>query len=280
MSGGPGAEGGKSGPSNLTLRLVSGAILAVVALALTYLGGVAFRLFAVLIAVMVFREWLAMRRPGNRIADALGWAALAAALAVMLAGASAPISFAVLAAAFTVNLAHALVTGGDRWGAWGIAYAGLPALALAFMRGSDEAGLIAILFLYAAVWGTDVLAYFVGRSVGGPKLAPSISPGKTWSGAIGGGVSGAVAGTAVIYFTGAAMQLGVAFVLAFLLSVASQAGDLFESAVKRRHGVKDSGTIIPGHGGVMDRVDGLVAAAILLYVLGTVFAGPAGPFSR
>ena len=137
-------------------------------------------------------------------------------------------------------------------------------------------GLIAILFLFAVVWATDILAYFVGRSVGGPKLAPSISPGKTQSGAAGGAVGGVVAG--VILAAAAGLSgLGQLAVIALVLSILAQAGDLFESWVKRQHGVKDSSAIIPGHGGVMDRIDGLVAAAFALYILGTLSGGANTP---
>ncbi|MER9183789.1 phosphatidate cytidylyltransferase, partial [Mesorhizobium sp. M0767] len=127
------------------------------------------------------------------------------------------------------------------------------------------------LFLFAVVWATDIFAYFVGRSIGGPRLAPSISPGKTRSGALGGVVGGVVAGLllAAVAGTGNLVVLGV---VALVLSIVAQAGDLFESWVKRRHGRKDSGTLIPGHGGIMDRVDGLVAAAFALYVIGWISA--------
>ncbi|TIT51073.1 MAG: phosphatidate cytidylyltransferase, partial [Mesorhizobium sp.] len=118
---------------------------------------------------------------------------------------------------------------------------------------------------------TDISAYFVGRAVGGPKLAPSISPGKTQSGALGGAVGGVVAGL-LLAATAGAGNLAVLGVVALVLSIVAQAGDLFESWVKRRHDRKDSGTLIPGHGGVMDRVDGLVAAAFALYVIGWISA--------
>jgi phosphatidate cytidylyltransferase len=126
------------------------------------------------------------------------------------------------------------------------------------------------------VWATDICAYFVGRAVGGPKLAPSISPGKTQSGALGGTVGGVVAG--LLLATGAgAGNLATLGLVALVLSVISQAGDLFESWVKRQHGAKDSSTLIPGHGGVMDRVDGLVAAALALYVIGWICASADHP---
>ncbi|WP_011580725.1 MULTISPECIES: phosphatidate cytidylyltransferase [Chelativorans] len=271
-----------TGPSNLTLRIVSAIILALLALGLTYLGGFAFRLFASALAVLVFYEWTAMRPAESRIHTAVSWGALAVFLLALLAAVSAPAALAMLLICFLVALVHGGFSGDDRWSAYGIAYAGIPATALAYLRGDDSAGLIAILFLYAVVWATDILAYFVGRAVGGPKLAPSISPGKTWSGAAGGAVGGILAGGLVAYLSGAALPFWAVLLLALLLSLVSQLGDLFESMIKRRSGVKDSGSFIPGHGGVMDRVDGLVAAALVLYLLGVIFSGhaaPAGLFS-
>ena len=259
-----------TGPSNLTLRIVSAIILALLALGLTYLGGFAFRLFASALAVLVFYEWTAMRPAESRIHTAVSWGALAVFLLALLAAVSAPAALAMLLICFLVALVHGGFSGDDRWSAYGIAYAGIPATALAYLRGDDSAGLIAI------------LSYFVGRAVGGPKLAPSISPGKTWSGAAGGAVGGILAGGLVAYLSGAALPFWAVLLLALLLSLVSQLGDLFESMIKRRSGVKDSGSFIPGHGGVMDRVDGLVAAALVLYLLGVIFSGhaaPAGLFS-
>ena len=158
----------------------------------------------------------------------------------------------------------------------GVGYAVLPAIALALLRGDTLSGLLAVVFLFAVVWATDILAYFVGRAIGGPKLAPSISPGKTWSGAVGGAVAGVVAGILAAQIAGEPSLVLLGW-LALLLSVGSQAGDLFESAFKRRHGAKDSSNLIPGHGGVMDRVDGLVAAALALYLAGWFLSGPDNP---
>ncbi|TIP17063.1 MAG: phosphatidate cytidylyltransferase, partial [Mesorhizobium sp.] len=148
-------------------------------------------------------------------------------------------------------------------------YASLSGLSLAYLRGDSHSGLIAILFLFSVVWATDIAAYFVGRAVGGPKLAPSISPGKTQSGALGGAVGGIAAGLVLAIAAGAG-NLTMLGLVALALSIVSQIGDLFESWVKRRHGCKDSSNLIPGHGGVMDRVDGLVAAAFALYVIGWI----------
>ena len=151
-----------------------------------------------------------------------------------------------------------------RWGvAWNVAgfiYALLPALALLWIRERDASGLFLLLWVFIVTWSTDIGAYFVGRAIGRKKLAPAISPGKTVAGFWGGVAAAAVLGGAWVVVT----ELGSAlFVLAPVLGMAAQGGDLFESWMKRRAGVKDSGTWLPGHGGVLDRLDGLVPVAVL-----------------
>jgi phosphatidate cytidylyltransferase len=137
-------------------------------------------------------------------------------------------------------------------------------------------GLTALCFLFAIVWATDILAFLVGRSVGGPLLWPRLSPNKTWSGAVGGLAGGVAAGTLVAYASGVPNALA-AGVLALILSIVAQSGDLFESAVKRRFGVKDASNLIPGHGGVMDRLDGFLFAATIAVVIGVLRQGMAAP---
>ena len=150
--------------------------------------------------------------------------------------------------------------------AFGAAYVGLPAFVLVWLRQDADYGLAAVLYLFLAVWVTDIAAYATGRTLGGPKLAPSISPGKTWSGLAGGvgcaGLAGAAFGACIA--GGSAFRLGA---LAIALGIAAQLGDLYESALKRRSGLKDASGLIPGHGGVLDRVDGLVAAIALAAVI-------------
>jgi phosphatidate cytidylyltransferase len=263
--------------SNLQLRVISSVVLIVAVLAVTYLGGVAFRLLAALIAGAIFYEWSAMSRGAASARYQLVAAVLlAVVLLALLLGYSALGVFVLLGLSVAASLLDSGIGGQGLWTPAGLAYAGLSGLSLALLRDGDQTGLTAILFLFAVVWATDIAAYFVGRSLGGPKLAPAISPGKTQSGAIGGAVGGVIAGIALAAFAGLG-NLPLLALVAFLLSVVSQAGDLFESWVKRRHGVKDSGNIIPGHGGVMDRVDGLVAAALALYLAGWALAGPAMP---
>lgn len=262
--------------TNLQQRVVSGVVLAAIVLALTYVGGLPFRLLCAAIAAAMFYEWSAMsvdaRNAGARVVAGAG---LAAVLMALVGGLSAAAILAILGAAVIIALLHGFFVRSGYWSAAGLAYAGLSGLSLAMLRGDGREGLTAILFLFAVVWATDILAYFVGRTVGGPKLAPAISPGKTWSGAIGGAVAGVTAGGALAHAAGLG-AIGGLVLVALLLSVAGQIGDLFESWVKRRHHVKDSGSLIPGHGGVMDRVDGLVVAALALYLIG----GLAGELDR
>lgn len=263
--------------TNLQVRIVSSVFLIVAVLGLTWLGGTAFALLAAAISAAIFYEWTGMSRgeggAGHRVTAAV---LLGFVLALLLLGVEARLVFGAAAVAALLCALDA------RWRAQGLGttagliYAALSGVSLALLRDSDDQGLAAILFLFATVWATDIMAYFVGRTVGGPKLAPAISPGKTWSGAIGGAVGGVLAGVATAAVTGYA-SLVVAACVALSLSAVSQLGDLFESWIKRRHGVKDSSRLIPGHGGVMDRVDGLVAAAFMLYLIGALLGGVGRP---
>lgn len=263
--------------SNLQLRIVSAVVMAAVVLALTWLGGLPFRVFGALVSAAIFYEWTRMSRPVAAAGTGLLPEVLMLVfLCALVAGLSAIPLLLVIVAVVLVVAAVASVRGVSQWDASGLAYAALSGFSLALLRDADRSGLVAILFLFAVVWATDIFAYFVGRAVGGPKLAPSISPGKTRSGALGGAVGGVLAGLVLAAATGAE-NLAVLGAVALVLSVVSQAGDLFESWVKRRHGKKDSGSLIPGHGGVMDRVDGLVVAACALYVIGGTLAGADHP---
>jgi phosphatidate cytidylyltransferase len=250
------------------LRVISSVVLIVVVLGLTFLGGLPFRLLAAAIGGAIMYEWCAMEATAaNRRHQVTAALLLGVALATFVAGYSALPVLLLLLIAVIACLADGKLGGHGAWTGAGLAYAGASALSLGLLRGGDEAGLIAVLFLYAVVWATDISAYFVGRSIGGPKLAPKISPGKTRSGAAGGALGGVMAGLLLAAVSGRP-SLPLLAASAFFLSLVAQAGDLFESWLKRRHGLKDSGRLIPGHGGVMDRVDGLVAAAVALYVIG------------
>ena len=162
------------------------------------------------------------------------------------------------------------------WFAAGAAYAGILLVAPIVLRQDATLGFVAIAFLFAIVWATDVAAYFAGRAIGGPKLWPAISPKKTWSGAIGGLLGGALAGLLVAQLAGLAIA-PMLVIVALGLSVVSQGGDLLESAIKRRFGAKDASQLIPGHGGLMDRLDGFLTAAAAAAMVGLLRGGLEGP---
>jgi len=263
--------------SNLQQRVISAIVMAAITLAVTWFGGLPFRLFCAAVVALIFYEWTRMSRQAAGAAFGFLPEVLALVFIVALVAGLPALWVLLLGAILVAAIAIAArIWGTAQWEAPGLAYAALSGLSLAYLRDDDHSGLIAILFLFAVVWATDIAAYFVGRAVGGPKLAPSISPGKTQSGAVGGAFGGVIAGLLLAIVAGAGDLVQLGFV-ALALSIVSQIGDLFESWVKRRHGAKDSSKLVPGHGGVMDRVDGLVAAAFALYVIGWVAAGADHP---
>ncbi|MBN9467876.1 MAG: phosphatidate cytidylyltransferase [Bosea sp.] len=257
--------------SELRLRVLSALVLAAIVLSVTLLGGPVFRLVWVLVAGVVAYEWLAIVGARNPIAGGVGVVLAGFALGFAplsdpaLAGVSAVLAFAGAVTTTRVEDRRALE-------ACGVAYALCFALVTPALRQVPEIGLFLIGWTFAVVWFTDIAAYFTGRALGGPKLMPSVSPKKTWSGALGGALAGTAGGMAVWALMPATAGLGFGVVLAISLaaSVVSQAGDLFESAIKRRFGTKDSSRLIPGHGGFLDRLDGywavLVFAGMLLYL--------------
>jgi phosphatidate cytidylyltransferase len=257
--------------SELRLRVLSALVLAAIVLSVTLLGGPVFRLVWVLVAGVVAYEWLAIVGARNPIAGGVGVVLAGFALGFAplsdpaLAGVSAVLAFAGAVTTIRVEDRRALE-------ACGVAYALCFALVTPALRQVPEIGLFLIGWTFAVVWFTDIAAYFTGRALGGPKLMPSVSPKKTWSGALGGALAGTAGGMAVWALMPATAGLGFGVVLAISLaaSVVSQAGDLFESAIKRRFGTKDSSQLIPGHGGFLDRLDGywavLVFAGMLLYL--------------
>ena len=264
--------------SELRLRLISGVILAALVLLATWAGGLSFRLLAAIIGLLIYYEWSTItgiaRNVTDRFSTIFGWVCVGM-VALEVAFRSIETATVLLVGFTLVAIVVNLVRRKSMWLPAGVFYAGLSAVSLAALRGVGNDGLITILFIFAIVWSTDILAYFVGRAIGGPKLAPAISPGKTWSGAIGGTVSGILAGVLVVYFAGESLSPWHGLIAA-VLSVGSQIGDLFESWIKRRFGVKDSSRLIPGHGGVMDRVDGLVAACFIAFIGGLILAAANG----
>lgn len=243
--------------SDLATRAAAGLAMIALALAALYLGGMAFWLLASAAALLMAAEWAGLMRAG-RVAIAVSLSALGFALAVAspLAGGAGEAALALLAA---LAIGIAALGRSARLGA-GLLYAGLPTLGLLFLRARPD-GLALTLWTLAIVWATDIGAYFAGRAIGGPKLAPALSPNKTWAG-LGGGVAAAlVVGGGIAFAFGLPRPL---LMLGAPMAVLAQAGDLFESWLKRRAGVKDSGRLLPGHGGALDRLDGVVPVATLI----------------
>lgn len=258
------ASGSGPGPRarlgrDFATRLVSGIVMAVIAAAFTYWGTLPFAFLVLVVALLLSWEWGRLVHGGSSGAAGtvhLGTVAIAAALA-----ASNLFGLGLLALPIGAILAVLLTLGQNSFfSALGVFYAGLPAAALIWLRGDEPYGLLAVTFLILIVVTADTAAFLAGRLIGGAKLWPRVSPNKTWAGLIGAVGASAVVGAvfALVATVGSPVRLAVA---GALLAVVAQAGDLAESAIKRRFGAKDAGTLIPGHGGVMDRVDGLVAAS-------------------
>lgn len=261
----PGPTGGGRIGRDLAPRLISGVALAVVALVLTWAGVGTFTALVLAVAMLLAWEWGRVVR--HTEADAtLAVHGLSAAASIALTWAGLP-GLALIAALIGTILAGILsFSHSVRLSAIGVLYVALPAIALVWFRRDAPLGLEAIILLYLCVWGTDTVAYFAGRLVGGPKLWPSVSPNKTWSGFVGGISASALAGAVMALLIRDATVWRLALI-GLGLGVIAQAGDLAESALKRGQGVKDASGLIPGHGGFLDRVDGLVAAAIAAALL-------------
>jgi phosphatidate cytidylyltransferase len=237
-----------------SLVLVAGTLTAVLA------GGWLFVALALAAALVMAREWADLGAGPWLLTAAAAAVPSAIAVLALTAGAGSLALAAVLVAAPLAAGVSVLLPGGrpDRV-AGGVLYIGLPVLAMVWLRNDPAGGLSHVLWLLLVVWATDICAYLVGRSVGGPRLAPRISPGKTWSGLLGGMAGAGLVGGLAALASGNGFWR--AATLGTVLAVVAQTGDLFESGLKRRAGVKDSGRLIPGHGGLLDRIDGLVFAA-------------------
>lgn len=242
--------------------MLSALVMAPVVLLAVWAGDWVFRLLIAAGAVLAAAEWV------NLVPCRSRSAALAIAVTGVLAALAAQIliaPWAALVVAIAAALALAAIGGGNERGllGFGVVYVTVGLAGLLWLRDLPDVGLSLFLYALLAVWATDVGAYAAGRGIGGPKLAPRISPKKTWAGLIGGMLSSALVGWGVAAAFGAQRPL-LALAVGGALAVVGQVGDLFESAIKRRFNVKDSGRLIPGHGGILDRIDGLLVAAPVL----------------
>lgn len=271
---------------DLKIRVASALVMAVLAVGTLWAGGVAFTLFWLAAALAIGWEWQNLIGGGRyraRFYVTGASVALACALAAQLQW-EAAIGILALGGLVAAGLA-------DRdlrlWAGAGALYAGALIVAICLLKppvsalglatlADGPATVRAIVWLFAVVWGTDVMAYFGGRLIGGPKLWPRVSAGKTWSGTLVGVGSGAALGLFVATFRNdASVALAPMFLVGLVAAAIAQAGDLLESSVKRRFGVKDSSRLIPGHGGVMDRLDGFITAAVFAALVGAARGWPA-----
>ncbi|MBY0562160.1 phosphatidate cytidylyltransferase [Hyphomicrobium sp.] len=254
-------------PHELRLRIASGVAIGVVAFAMLYWSPVAFAVLTFLIAAAMSWEWGRIVR-GEMPDRALVVHVIAVFFAAVLVTndmAGLSVLTAVIGAAVVAALA--IGSGRARLSGAGVIYTALPIIALIWLRSDEPLGFLATLFVLIAVAVTDIGAYVSGRTIGGPKLWPAISPNKTWSGLLGGVTAAGFTGLLFSFFTGSGSALWLAG-LGLATGLVAQCGDLAESALKRHFGLKDSGGLIPGHGGFMDRMDGIVTASVLAALIG------------
>lgn len=257
---------GKAG--DLALRVVSGLVLAPLAVLLVYLGAPYLDLLVLFLGAAMAWEWV--RLCGEGELDPPGYAVIAAVGTALAAGALRHYSIAGWIIAAGAMAAAVLAARSSRqgsfWYALGTLYTALPCLAVIWLRESPQQGREIVLWLLFVVWATDIGAYVAGRTIGGPKMAPRISPNKTWAGLAGGMACAGLVG-AVAAWTLGGPGIALLAVVSILLAGVAQAGDLLESALKRRFGAKDSSHLIPGHGGLLDRLDGLLAASLVVWLM-------------
>ena len=273
MTEGEAARAAVEKPSrNLVMRVIVAAVLAPLAIGIAYVGGVFWIALVTLAVIGLYVEWLMVIGLAREMrVVACGIVALAIA-GVCLAMGRIEIALVILGIGL---LATPLIAPERRnWVAAGFLYAAAAQTASILVRFDAAKGFVALMFVLLVVWVTDSGGYFAGRGIGGPKLWPRVSPKKTWAGAIGGFAAGLIVAACF-----AALDLGRTgplLLLGGMLSIVSQLGDLFESAVKRRFGVKDSSHVIPGHGGLLDRLDGFVAAVVVAAIFGLLRGGVDG----
>jgi phosphatidate cytidylyltransferase len=262
----------EQGSRNLLLRIIVALVLAPAAIAIGYAGGWLWTVLVTLAAIGLYVEWLTIIGAAREMrVVASGTVALAIAGFCLGLG---RIDASLLALALGLAGVALLSTKRRIWTATGFFYAAAAEIASVLVRFDQSYGFVALILILLVVWVTDIGGYFAGRGLGGPKLWPGVSPRKTWAGAIGGfAASLAVAAGFAAFGLGKA---GPLLLLGAALSVVSQLGDLFESAVKRSFGVKDSSHIIPGHGGLLDRLDGFVAAVVMAAIFGFLRSGVDG----
>ncbi|WP_439472964.1 phosphatidate cytidylyltransferase [Brevundimonas sp.] len=254
---------------DIGLRAASAVVLAPAAVLAIWAGGLWFLGLMLTACALLAIEWAMMSAPKawRLMAGAVGLGLVAAVISAHVGQLSLALVMLVFCAAAAGLFARS--RGQEALdAAYGVLYLGWPAVLLIWLRAADSdtgphMGLYWTVFAFAIAWASDIMAYLAGSTIGGPKLWPRFSPNKTWSGFIGGLAAGTVAGALM----GVYLDMGIGLwggVLGLAAAIATMAGDLWESALKRRYGVKDAGNLIPGHGGLLDRVDGLMFAVVVV----------------
>jgi len=260
--------------SDLRTRVISALVMAPPVLAAVWWGGIPFLLVLALAGFISLQEWTRLVAPqGHRRAFVVLFAGFAATAAVLALAISIEAGAEALAVGMLITALVSKILGAahKRFALLALPYVAGGCLALGWLRvATGEDGLGLFLFVLLVIWATDIGAYFSGKTIGGPKLLPRVSPKKTWAGLIGGMIAAALVGSGVALVFGAA-QPAIAALVGALTAVVGQAGDLLESYAKRRSDVKDSGSLIPGHGGLLDRIDGLLSAAIAVALFHAFF---------
>jgi len=272
--------GATSSAHSLARRIAAALVLMPIVLGALWLGDLYWALLVAAAAGVMGWEWRRLTARGSM--GPIGWAMVGLVVAVVLLpgfGEPEAARWVLIAGALLLCLAAGLREGGARsgWLGVGIVYVALPGLALAWLRQDPRSGLSTVLWLLLLVWAIDTAAYVAGKLIGGPKLIPRISPSKTWAGLAGGALGAALVGYLAARWAGQVSPWPLTW-FSLLLAFVEQAGDAFESGIKRHFGVKDSSGLIPGHGGILDRVDGLVA--VTLVVAGFVLLAGGSPLAN
>ena len=259
----------------LVARIISALVLAPAAIGITIIGGWVFAGLVVIVGWLMIFEW-------DRLTGKTGTALHAPIQAVLLAGSIVAVQIgridvvvaAVALGAFVATVTSLFEKRAVFWRVLGVFYTLVPSTTLVFLRADPAIGLAVVIWIFCVVWGTDIAAYVFGRSIGGAKLS-RLSPNKTWAGLLGGAMTTAIIGALVADAFSLGSMITFAFAGAFC-AIIGQGGDLFESWVKRSFDRKDSGNLIPGHGGILDRVDGLLPVVVAVAI--GVWLGPEGVF--
>lgn len=248
----------------LKSRFITAILTLPVVLFILWLGGLPFSAFIAIVCVIMGIEWINILSKGDKFPKILLSGFLVIAALASHDGFGSGLGFYIFGILFSIGLSLllsvklSLLSGG-------FAYIGAATMSIILLRSIDN-GLWLVFFVFWVVWATDVMAYVFGKTIGGPKLAPVISPNKTWAGLLGGVIGAAIIGAAISFFLPNTTLLSLV-VFGGILAVISQIGDLFESSLKRKYDVKDSGGILPGHGGMLDRLDGMLAVVIAVFLI-------------